>query len=279
VNKLIIATSGTLPVHSDYKATLQIIVERAGVAKAVPGVYWSDTVLGYAVDDDLPGVCAARTSPLGASAYTKADGATAATPIGTKSSCSLAAVAKAVYMTSPTTINVAAGQKYVYLDMPAFNYALDEIAAGDVVKVKVTLSSGCDSIGPFYFTVGTFGCGAVPVVGAAITCPYVTSLAAWDCANVGTYWNGIAIVNTNASAGNVTLTAYKNDGTSATATVAIPANQMVVKTVNALGWVGTTPDGVPAYITATSTDIPAGSLSAFVMMADGATNSMGYLCR
>ena len=72
------------------------------------------------------------------------------------------------------------------------------------------------------------------------------------------------------------LTAYKADGTTAEATETIPAQTVIAKLVSDLTWTGTTPAEVPAYITAASSTT---GLNGFIMMADGANNSMGYLCK
>lgn len=281
-NRAIITTSSTFaPVP--YSVTMQIVVERAGVALAVPGVYWSSTAPGSEGDTSLANACAVAAVPWVGTTYRQNDAVTAAAPRAVSgANCDLLVAQKAVYLDQPLGLLTIAGDSYLYINLPDFNYDPAEILAGDVVKVKMTFTkTGCGSIGPLYVTVGTFGCGAAPVTGSAILCPYVTSLHQGD-----NFWSGIAIVNTSATAaGTVALTAYKQDGTTATFTTpSIPAGEMYVSQVGSgvppyIVWAGTTPANVPAFIRATSTTIPAGSLEGFVMMSDSTTESMGYLCK
>jgi len=274
-NRMIIATSSTFdPVA--YAVTMRIVVERLGAVKAIPGVYWSTTAPGSLGAVGLTAACAAVPVAWAGTTYRQVNAIAAATPRAVAAAnCNLTALQKAVYLDQAAAVLTAIGNNHLYINLPDFNYDPAEVLAGDVVKVRVTLTKvGCGAIGPLDITVGTFGCGAVPIVGSAQLCPYVTSLATGD-----SFWNGIAITNSNAADGNVLLTATKNDGSVSTYTAAIPANGMFVSFVSDIPWTGTQPIGVPAYINATSADIPAGSLNVFIMMADGTNNSMGYLCK
>jgi hypothetical protein len=259
-----------------YVVTAEILVN--GVA-GERGVYWSNIVPAYATSPTtLCGVGVAGGTFAGQT-YLRGDGVTAAVPVApiTGNCAGVAAAAKAVKITTTSGALFVAGDLFFELNLPSFNYNLAEVNAGDVVSVRVTLTKGtCGTvskdlcIGTFITSCPLFGAGAVRL------CPYVTSLAAGD-----TYWDGIAVVNTGAVAGTVDLKAFKNDGTTSTFTTpSIAAGGMYVKLLSGIPWVGTTPVGVPAYITLqAAATIPAGSLDAFVMMADGANNSMGYLCR
>jgi hypothetical protein len=278
IPKIILQTSqpfdptGLLP----WSVTATILVN--GVA-GDHGVYWSNIAPLY--NDSATTLCAppAATKALGAVSYLAADGVTVPVPVAPiLGNCAgVATGAKAVSFTTAPAVLFAAGDVFFELNLPPFNYNLASINVGDVVSVSVTLSKGtCGTVTQVY-CIGTFGCPAGAVgPGAARLCPYVTSLAAGD-----DFWDGIAIVNTGATAGTVDLKAFKNDGTTATFTTpSIAAGGMYVSLVSSIGWTGTMPHGVPAYITLqASSTIPAGSLDAFVMMADGVNNSMGYLCR
>jgi len=263
---------GTTP----FSVTAQILVN--GVA-GEHGVYWSSTLPTY--NDSATTLCGLplAVKALGATAYLRGDGITVPVPIApiAGACAAVAAGAKAVSFTTAPAVLFAAGDLFFELNLPPFNYNLAEVNAGDVVSVRVTLSKGTCGAVTQDLCIGTFiaTCPTTPAAGAALLCPYITSLAAGD-----TYWDGIAIVNTGAAAGTVDLKAFKNDGTTSTFTTpSIAAGGMYVKLVSAIPWVGTTPAGVPAYITLqASSTIPGGSLDAFVMMADGANNSMGYLC-
>jgi hypothetical protein len=280
VPKVILQSSQPYEVTS-YGITADILVNGSLAAK---GVYWSSTAPTY--NASATSQCGALGTPAtfalpGAITYAYADGTSVG--IAPRASgaydCTIAATAKATRWTMATAAGLfAAGQYYLNIDLPPFVYNLAEINPGDVVSIRLTLTKGTCGTVSKDLCIGTFiaACPTTPAAGAVSLCPYVTSLAAGD-----TYWDGIAVVNTGAAAGTVDLKAFKNDGTTSTFTTpSIAAGGMYVKLVSAIPWVGTMPVGVPAYITLqASSTIPAGSLEAFVMMADGANNSMGYLCK
>lgn len=260
-----------------YTVTAEILVN--GVA-GERGVYWSSTAPAYTRSAVTTCGLGVGVTAFAGQAYLRGDGITAAVPVAPSiGACAgVAAAAKAVKFTTTAGPLFAAGDYFLELNLPPFNYNLSEVNAGDLVTVRVTLSKAtCGSV-TLDLCMGTFiaACPAPVLPGAMRLCPYVTSLAAGD-----DYWNGIALVNTGAAAGTVTLTAIKNDGTTSTFTTpSIAAGGMYVSLLSDISWVGTAPLGVPAYIQAqASATIPAGSLDAFVMMADGVSNSMGYLCR
>jgi len=260
-----------------YTVTAEILVN--GVA-GEHGVYWSNTAPLYNNSPTTQCGAAVAAKPLGAISYLRGDGVTVPVPVAPiAANCAgVAAAAKAVKWTTAAGALFTAGTDYFFeLNLPPFNYNLAEVNAGDVVTVRVTLAKAtCGSI-TMDLCMGTFGCPPAAATTSSILCPYVTSLASGD-----SFWNGLALTNTATQDVTVTLTAQKGDGTTATATQAIPAKSTVAKLVSAFTWTGTTPVGIPAYISATAagaTSIPGTSLNGFVMMADGVHNSMGYLCK
>jgi len=278
VPKFIIQTSQAFDLVP-YTVTAEILVN--GVA-GERGVYWSSTLPTYKRSATSTCDTAVGTLALGATSYLRGDGVTVPVPVAPiAGACAgVAAGAKAVKFTTAAAALFAAGDYFFELNLPPFNYNLAEVNANDVVTVRVTLAKAtCGSVS-FDLCMGTFvaTCPVAAGAGGMQLCPYVTSLAAGDA-----FWNGIAVVNSHATAAStVTLTAYKNDGTTATFTTpVIAAGGMYVSLLSDIAWVGTTPVSVPAYITAQAPagGIPVGSLQAFVMMADGASNSMGYLCK
>ena len=276
VPKFIIQTSQAFDAVP-YTVTAEILVN--GVA-GEHGVYWSNVAPLY--DNSPTSQCGAAVAAkaLGAASYLRGDGLTPAAPVGPiAASCAgVAAGAKAVKWTTAAAPLFTAGTDFFFeLNLPAFNYNLAEVNAGDVVTVRVTLAKAtCGSV-TMDLCIGTFGCAAAAATTSSILCPYVTSIAGADA-----FWNGLALTNTATQPVTVAITAYKADGTTATATQAVPAQGTVATLVSDFAWTGTAPVGVPAYISATAsgaTTIPATSLQGFVMMADGANNSMGYLCK
>ena len=282
--KFIIQTSQAFDLVP-YTVTAQILVN--GVA-GEHGVYWSSTPPTY--NDSALTLCGlpVAAKALGAAAYLRGDGVTVPVPIApaAMTTCaSVAAGAKAVSFTTAAAALFAPGDFFFELNLPPFVYNLAEVNSGDVVSVRVTLSKATCGAVTQDLCIGTFitPCPAAAAAGATQLCPYVPSLAAVD-----TFWAGISLANAGTTAGTVALTAYKKDGTTATFTTpSIPAGGMYVSLVGSIPWLGTTPAGVPAFITAAAPagTIPVGSLQGFVMMSDGASvstspgNSMGYLCK
>jgi hypothetical protein len=265
----------TLPFDlGNYIVTMEIL--KNGNAGA-NGVYWSSTAPTVGSSNASTTFCAAPApagaTTLGGLTYTLADG-TAATPVApVANTCTgVAAAAKATKLVSADqNIGLQAGDTFLYINFPQFNYNLAEVNSGDVVSVKVTLSKAtCGAIGNWTIPVGTFGCAAVSSTGACLY-PYFTDLGAGD------FWNGIVVVNTSATAGNALLTAHVKDGSTATATVAVPANSMYVNLLENIAWTGGTV-GQPVWINVTTSDFPS-NLDGFAMMANDAHDSMGYLCR
>ncbi len=270
-----------------YTVTAEI---RVNGAAGEHGVYWSSTAPAYATSDStLCGTTVAETGFAGQTYY-KADGSTEVAPAdlvgaGSNNCSAVKAAGKAVSFKTDAEAIFSAGDFFFELNLPPFVYNLAEVNPGDVVSVHVTLSKATCGSYSFDLCMGTFvaKCSVDPTktTGSCIL-PFVASLAAGD-----TYWNGIAISNNSSTAGTVTLTAYKADNTTATATVSVPAKGIVsgfVYDTTKFPWTGTTPAGVPAYIQLQSTGFATPDLNAFVFMSDSisttdaTSNSMGYTC-
>jgi hypothetical protein len=257
-----------------YVVTMEILVNGLTGER---GVYWSNTAPTYKTSPTT--TCATPVGAVGfaGQTYLRGDGVSAAVPVAPiAGNCAgVAAAAKAVKITTTSGALFIAGDLFFEINLPPFNYNLAEVAAGDVVSVRVTMTKGTCGTVTKDLCIGTFiaTCPASASTGSCLV-PFVSSLAAGD-----TYWNGLAVINTSTLAGSVNLTAYKKDGTTATATIAVPANGMYSNMVSSIPWVGTAPIGVPAYIMVQSTNYSGANLDAFVMMADGTHNSMGYTCR
>jgi len=124
------------------------------------------------------------------------------------------------------------------------------------------------------------------VIDVAYVCPKTTSSTCLFpyFTTTGTpnpWWNGIALVNTSKTAGNVTLKVYQKDGKTGTYTTTTPvaAGSMFIATLDNIAFTAAsgTLGGVPLYIEATSTFT---GLDGFAMIANTQSGeSMGYLCR
>ena len=261
-----------------YTVTAEILVN--GVA-GERGVYWSNVAPAYKTSSSTTCGTAVGAVGFAGQTYYRGDGTTIAVPVAPiAGACAgVAAAAKAVKFVTTAGALFAAGDMFFELNLPAFNYNLAEVAAGSVVTVRVTLAKQtCGNVVTLDLCMGTFVATCPVTAGSTtITCPYVTSIAPAD-----SWWNGLALTNTMSQPVTFAITAYKGDGTTATATETVAAKGTVAKLVSAFTWTGTAPVGVPAYITAVASGaatVPAGSVYGFVMMADGTHNSMGYLCK
>lgn len=277
-NRMIIQSTTPFEV-ANYTVKMQIMVERAGAAKAIPGAYWSSTNLLAGGFASLASACAGvATVDTGAAAYQRLDGTSSTPRAAAIGSCDLTAAQKAVTLTTPlSALGISAGQTFLFLDLPPFNYDPDEIQAGDVVKVRVTVTgAGCSAFTLPDFTVGTFGCALAPTSGALLF-PYFTGVAAGD------WWNGIVVVNTGSTAGTATLTVHEKDGSVGTFTTpSIPAGSMFVDLLENIIFTGTGLGGntTGLWIGVTTTGISSANVDGFGMMANGATSeAMGYLPR
>ena len=78
-NKMIIQSTSAFEV-TNYTVKMQIIVERGGVAKAIPGAYWSSVSLSAGGYDTLANACSGDQNQFQTTTYLQVDGVTAASP-------------------------------------------------------------------------------------------------------------------------------------------------------------------------------------------------------
>lgn len=251
------------------------------------GAYWSDdtVVAPIAIGLDVTGTTKLAACALGAygqsfgpGAYYLSDETTPATPLTTGACTVPAGNQTTVYSTYNIPLSgytVAGGafeQSWWWMDIPPIRIDPAVLNSAELVSVKIEFIEQfgicatcalCECVIP----VAQVCCGAPAA--APRTFPYFTSLTA------GSWWNGIALVNTAATANSVTLTAFVQDGTTDTFTVSVPANSMFVDLLENITWAGTGTGGLPLYIVATPT---IAGLDGFAMIANGA-ESMGYLPR
>ena len=258
-------------------------------AEGALGAYWSDDLLvvpapiGLDITNATKVLaCAdlAYTNPILAGAYYEPDGVTPSTPLTTGVCTVPAANQTTVYSTynlaggGYTIIGPGTEQNWWWMDIPPIRIDPAVLNSAELVSVKIEFIEQfgicatcalCECVIP----VAQVCCGAPAA--APRTFPYFTSLTA------GSWWNGIALVNTAATANSVTLTAFVQDGTTDTFTVSVPANSMFVDLLENITWAGTGTGGLPLYIVATPT---IAGLDGFAMIADQVTGeSMGYLPR
>lgn len=268
-NKLIVKSTADMAL-TDYKVELEILTD---------GVYWSNQALAYQAYKTATAVCeddAADTALLVAS-YEDAEGeAVAAGDVQAPllNECDVDADGKAVKLVSNDFALAAAGTRYLWFDMPAFNYDLDEVSSGDEVIVRVTVTKvPCGNVITEELTVGTFGC-IVESESYGLSFPYFTRISGDE------YWDGIALVNKSANDGTANVTIYEQDGDIFTAEVAVEAHSMYVNLTSALNLVqvaGSGEAGDAPFYMEVETDFNA---DGFAMMANPDTGeSMGYLPR
>lgn len=205
-NRLILAATSPFDL-AQYQISLEILVNGA---EGDNGVYWSSEEIGsdgYNTSDEA---CDAPVSEmgLGAATYLLANGSAASPDAPHSDDCDVDAIARAVTVTSPESdLGLVSPNDYLWIDMPAFNYDLDEINEGDVVSVRVTLfKTPCGTVFTGVFEVGTFGC--ISTTTDTIYFPYFTEMS--DTAD--DYWDGIAITNLGGTTGSCDLTIYEQDG-------------------------------------------------------------------
>lgn len=265
-----------------YVLRLEILVDKkdgAGFLTGDRGVYFQAGSAPQAISATTNVLaCGAIPLPIGAASRFLANGTTASAGAPATTVCSIAAADRAVILTTAaSTMNITGGQSFLNIDLPILKYDLATIQPGWEVRVRATLTRlPCVTIGPVDIPVGIFGCSLVPLA-TQIMYPYFTSLSA------DIWWNGIAIVNTGATAGTVTLTANEADGSVGTfGPVTIPARGMYINLLETIPWVGAGLGGQRCYVTVTSSDIPLANLDGFGMLGhdDGVVGgSMGYLPR
>nr|WP_320051359.1 hypothetical protein [uncultured Desulfuromonas sp.] len=269
-NALIIKATADMPV-TDYNVELEILTD---------GVYWSNEALSATSYEDAANACASTNAIAtdgGVPTWTDADGVavTAAAPRvdGVSEDCDVASTNQAVTLTLANVAPVGADARYLKFDMPAFNYDLDEITAGDEVEVRVKLSKApCGEILEDTFVVGTFGCIEAGV-SYDVTFPYFTEITG------DAYWDGMAIVNLSGTDGTADLTIYEADGDVFTASYDVDAHGMVVFNTSDLlsTATGSGTLGDARFYVEVEADF---NVDGFAMMANSATGeSMGYLPR
>jgi len=257
------------------------------------GAYWSDDSAALPVPVGLPigldVTSATKTAACGLAGYGQlfgpgtyyatSDSGPTSNPLQTGACTVPAANQATVYSTynMPASGYTVAGggfeQSWWWMDIPPIRIDPAVLNSGELVSVRIELIEQfgicptcalCECVIP----VAQVCCGAAAV--APRLFPYFTSLdgsAGW--------WDGIALVNTSATANGVTLTAYVQDGTTDTVTISVPANSIVSDILPNLSWAGTGTGGLPLYIIATPT---APGLDGFAMIGDGA-QAQGYLPR
>ncbi len=205
-------------------------------------------------------------------------------------SCDVEATARATsILTSEDDLDLVAGNDFLLINLPAFNYDIDEITADDVVSVQVTLiKAPCGQIfGPEVVEIGTM-CAEVVDPAAAVNTLVYPYFTAMDNDN---WWDGIVITNLSANAGNFTAMVYEQDGDVGAFTGTVDANGLYQNTLqNALL------TGGAAIVTAGGDGVLGNSLCYVIVctdfMADGfafmgslssnammANESMGYIPR
>ena len=276
-NNMVIGASSPFDL-AQYQVTMEILVNGLSGDN---GVYWSNEAPqseGYDNKDDACDALSTDGTALGAATYELANESAATPEAPHIDDCDVAANGRAVVMNiADCDLNLVANDDYLWFDLPAFNYDLDDIQEGDVVTVEITINKVPCGV---YFTgvweIGTFGCQAAGFT-STILFPYFTNMEG------DTYWDGISIVNLGSTDGTATLTVYEADGDVATMTVAVSANSMYVNLLSAMvsGMTLTTSvDGTLGnarnYISVTA-DF---NVDGFAMMARSDTGeSMGYLPR
>ncbi len=277
-NNMIIAASSPFDM-AEYAVTMEILVNGQSGDN---GVYWSSQLPlseGYGTKDDACDATNANGAALGAATYELAN-RSAATPEAPHSDdCDVEADGRAVVMNiAACDLNLAAQDDFLWFNLPALNYDIDDVQEGDVVTVEITINKvPCGQLFTGIWEIGTFGCQA-PGVSNTILFPYFTNMEAAE-----SYWDGIAIVNLGSTDGTATLTIYEADGDVATMDVNVSANSSYVNLLSAM---------ISGMTLTTSVDGTLGNarvyirvaadfnVDGFAMMANSDTGeSMGYLPR
>ena len=275
-NRLIIHSMDAPFVLDNYELRLEILVNGLTGDR---GVYFSNVNPLTAGDPTLAGACAAMPgAAIGAKTMFLADGVTISAGAAAIADCTIAAADRAVILTTAGhNMNLAAGDDYMLINLPPFNYNLASINEGDVVTIRVTLNRlPCGTIGPHDIIIGTFGCDIVPVANW-LRYPYFTNFdsTAW--------WNGIVVDNLSAAAGTaITLYLFEKDGDIGQAVVAVDPQSQYVALLSNITWTVAVAGGsgvigdVSGYIIACTDFVADG----FAMIAnDNSGESMGYLPR
>jgi len=277
-NLIIQKTNGTWE-SASYNLTLEIMVN--GVS-GDNGVYFANTAItsgGYLTET---AACAAGSNAGlgGTQKYYNAAGSTSGVTPGLKATdnCTVLAANRVVKFTAEgTSLNVLATGSYLNIDLPYFNYDLDEVQADDAVTVKVTIvKTPCTELFSKEFAIGTFNC-IQSTKTYSLTFPYFTETGASNA-----YWDGLVVVNKSGASGTFKVYLYEQDGdTGVTADITVDKMSMFRDLLVNMtftpgdGNTGTLGDS-PCWIKVVTTFDADG----FAMMAKAATGeSMGYLPR
>lgn len=277
-NNMVIASSSPFD-QLQYEVTMEILVNGQSGDN---GVYWSNQAPrseGYDNKDDACDATDLDGLGLGAATYELANGSAATPEASHMNDCDVEADGRAVVMNiAASGLNLAAQDDFLWFNLPALNYDIDDVQEGDVVSVQVTINKvPCGQLFTGIWEIGTFGCQEAGVSNT-ILFPYFTNMEEAE-----SYWDGIAIVNLGSTNGTATLTIYEADGDVATMDVNVSANSSYVNLLSAMisGMTLTTSvDGTlgnaRVYIRV-NTDF---DVDGFAMMANSDTGeSMGYLPR
>jgi hypothetical protein len=120
--------------------------------------------------------------------------------------CNVEDVARATQIVSEVSnLGVTGTTRALLFDIPAFRYDLDEVAAGDVVTVRIKLTlPPCKDIFTIDVKVATFGCA--DTTSTTLLFPYYTTMA------TDAWWDGMVVSNIGSTAGTFTAYIYEADG-------------------------------------------------------------------
>lgn len=278
-NDVILASNSPFDL-AQYTVQLDILVNGQGGNN---GVYWTNDLLAVDAYTFYPGCPGAATTDI-VGVYTYLNGSFAPVSAGPRNSgqCDVSAAfpdQRAVTLISPqTNLALTAGDDYIAFDLPALNYDLDEITAGDVVTVRITINKvPCGSIFTGIWDLGTFGCLSAPQT-SGLLYPYFTE--AGESADA--YWDGFVITNPAMTDATCLVTWFEADGDQGTVTVVVPAMSQYVNLLSAMPWAQTVGLGSlgdsSGYIRVNATG--ASGIDGFGMMGRPDTGeAMGYLPR
>jgi len=293
--RVIISTTETNFPITDYQIQLDILVNGS---TGDHGVYWSNQAVRADGFPSLTDACNTTPSSMpdaGAQAsytYWNGSGGTLlATNIETPhtaavGSCDVADVARAVSLrTNAATLSIVSGDDYMMIDLPAFNYDIDDITADDEVSVQLTLiKAPCGTIFTGTIDVATLcPLTVVPTTMYTLIYPYYTAMTG------DLWWDGFVVTNLSGASGLYTAIVYEQDGDVGVFTGSVDPNSLDQATLAdklagatlAVGTGSGTLGDSLCYIVV-CTDFMAdgfafmGSLSTNTLMAN---ESMGYLPR
>jgi hypothetical protein len=230
-NFLIIQNSAGFEVGATYQVELRILVNGS---YGDYGVYFTASPVGLGVTSDVNQVCnplAVTQSP--AASYWNAAGSSV-TAANTTTPCTVPTAARATRLLTDgnTAIVSANGTRYMYIDIPTFQYDLSLVNEGDMVEVEFSLlKAPCGTLISGTHCIGIMGCEAVASF-RTLLYPYFTQMD--DDPAADGFWDGFVITNIGSTDGSADVTVYEADGDVGEITVQIEANSMYVNTLNAM---------------------------------------------